>query len=113
MPRPPPFSPAISRCRRASSLRPSRAYARDVAAGRRASATCTPGASALTSPAMCTLVFGLDVLGPHSVLIATNRDEDPARRSEPPQVLSREPLVVGGRDAIAGGTWLEIGRAHV
>ena len=57
---------------------------------------------------MCTLVFGLDVLGPHSVLIATNRDEDPARRSEPPQVLSREPLVVGGRDAIAGGTWLAL-----
>ena len=57
---------------------------------------------------MCTLVFGLDVLGPSSVLIATNRDEDPARPSEPPQVLCREPLLAGGRDAVAGGTWLAV-----
>ena len=57
---------------------------------------------------MCTLIFGLDVLGPRTVVIATNRDEDPARPSEPPQVLAREPLVAGGRDAIAGGTWLAV-----
>jgi uncharacterized protein with NRDE domain len=57
---------------------------------------------------MCTLIFGLDVLGPHSVLIATNRDEDAARASEPPQILSRAPRVVGGRDAVAGGTWLAL-----
>lgn len=57
---------------------------------------------------MCTLIFGLGVLGPQTVLIATNRDEDPARASEPPQVLSRDPLVVGGRDAVAGGTWLAL-----
>lgn len=57
---------------------------------------------------MCTLVFGLDVCGPHTLVIATNRDEDPARPSEPPQVLAREPLVVGGRDSLAGGTWLAL-----
>jgi len=57
---------------------------------------------------MCTLVFGLDVLGPRSVVVATNRDEDPARASEPPQVLRRSPLVVGGRDVVAGGTWLAL-----
>jgi uncharacterized protein with NRDE domain len=57
---------------------------------------------------MCTLVFGLDVLGPRTVLVATNRDEDPARPSEPPQVLVRQPLVAGGRDAVAGGTWLAV-----
>jgi len=57
---------------------------------------------------VCTLVFGLDVLGPRSVLIATNRDEDPARSSEPPQILSHAPRVVGGRDAVAGGTWLAL-----
>ena len=61
---------------------------------------------------MCTLIFGLGVLGPGTVLIATNRDEDPTRPSEPPQVLVREPLVVGGRDAAAGGTWLAL-RADV
>ena len=53
-------------------------------------------------------MFGLDVLGPRSVLVATNRDEDRARPSEPPQVLSRAPLVLGGRDAVAGGTWLAL-----
>lgn len=57
---------------------------------------------------MCTLVFGLDVLGPRTIVLATNRDEDPARPSEPPQVLHREPLVVGGRDGVAGGTWLAV-----
>ena len=57
---------------------------------------------------MCTLIFGLDVVSPRSILIATNRDEDPARGSEPPQVLRRTPLVVGGRDAVAGGTWLAL-----
>ena len=61
---------------------------------------------------MCTLVFALDLLGPGTALVATNRDEDPARASEPPQVLGREPLVVGGRDAVAGGTWLAL-RADV
>ncbi|MCC6348712.1 MAG: NRDE family protein [Candidatus Eisenbacteria bacterium] len=57
---------------------------------------------------MCTLVFGLHVCGPGTVVLATNRDEDPARPSEPPRVLAREPLVAGGRDAIAGGTWLAV-----
>jgi len=57
---------------------------------------------------MCTLVFALDVLGAHTVLLATNRDEDPARPSEPPQVLGRDPLVVGGRDVTGGGTWLAL-----
>jgi uncharacterized protein with NRDE domain len=57
---------------------------------------------------VCTLIFGLEVLGPRTVLIATNRDEDPGRPSEPPQALSRDPLVVGGRDAVAGGTWLAL-----
>jgi hypothetical protein len=57
---------------------------------------------------MCTLVFGLGVLGHGSVLVATNRDEHPARAGEPPQVLRRAPLVVGGRDPVAGGTWLAV-----
>lgn len=57
---------------------------------------------------MCTLVFGLQVCGPGTVVLATNRDEDPARPSQPPQVLASEPLVAGGRDAIAGGTWLAL-----
>lgn len=57
---------------------------------------------------MCTLVFGLDVLGPGTVVLATNRDEDPRRPSEGPQVLSVSPRVAGGRDARAGGTWMAL-----
>lgn len=61
---------------------------------------------------MCTLVFGLNTLGPGTVMLATNRDEDPARSSERPRVLHGAPRVVGGRDARAGGTWLAVRSAH-
>ncbi len=57
---------------------------------------------------MCTLVFGLDVLGRGSVVLATNRDEDPRRPSEGPQRLRDRPRVAGGRDARAGGTWMAV-----
>jgi len=57
---------------------------------------------------MCTLILGRDVIGPRTVWIAANRDEDPARPSDPPMVLSESPRVVGGRDRIAGGTWLAV-----
>jgi hypothetical protein len=57
---------------------------------------------------MCTLIIGQDVIAPHSVILAGNRDESPARPSRGPDVLSREPRVVGGADAVAGGTWLAI-----
>ena len=42
------------------------------------------------------------------LLLAANRDEDPARPSDGPRVLRGSPHVVGGRDARAGGTWLAI-----
>ena len=64
---------------------------------------------------MCTLILGRDVLGPGTVLLAANRDEQPLRPSEPPRVLVEHPRVVGGRDRLAGGTWLAVreGRAAV
>lgn len=40
--------------------------------------------------------------------MAANRDELIARSSAPPGVLSESPLTVGGRDLVAGGTWLAI-----
>jgi uncharacterized protein with NRDE domain len=57
---------------------------------------------------MCTLIVGRDVLGPGSLLVGANRDEDPERSAEPPLKLSTTPLIVGGRDSRAGGTWLAI-----
>ena len=57
---------------------------------------------------MCTLIIGREILGPRTVVIAANRDEDPGRPSDPPRVLIERPRVVGGRDRRAGGTWLAI-----
>jgi uncharacterized protein with NRDE domain len=57
---------------------------------------------------MCTLILGRDVLAKRSLWIAANRDENPARPSDPPGVLVETPRVVGGRDRTAGGTWLAI-----
>jgi len=57
---------------------------------------------------MCTLILGVDVVAPASVLLAANRDEDPGRPADPPGVLSESPRLVGGRDRRAGGTWLAV-----
>ena len=57
---------------------------------------------------MCTVLIGRDVTGPGEILIAANRDENPARPSDPPGVLLDAPRLVGGRDRVAGGTWLAV-----
>ena len=57
---------------------------------------------------MCTLIIGRDILGPGTVVLAANRDERPERASEGPVVLAESPRVVGGRDRVAGGTWLAV-----
>ena len=57
---------------------------------------------------MCTLILGRDVIAPGTVLLAANRDEDPRRPTDPPGVLGPNPRVVGGRDKVAGGTWLAV-----
>jgi len=61
---------------------------------------------------MCTLIIGRDVVAPGTVLLAANRDEDPARLSDPPGVLNASPRLVGGRDRRAGGTWLAVREAR-
>ena len=57
---------------------------------------------------MCTVLLGRDVTGPGEILIAANRDEDPARPSDPPRILLDSPRLIGGRDRMAGGTWLAV-----
>jgi len=57
---------------------------------------------------MCTLIVGRDVLGPDSLIVGANRDEDRGRPSEPPARRSEAPDVIAGRDARAGGTWLAV-----
>jgi len=57
---------------------------------------------------VCTLILGIDVVAPRSVILAANRDEDPRRASDPPGVLETAPPIAGGRDRVAGGTWLAV-----
>jgi transport and Golgi organization protein 2 len=61
---------------------------------------------------MCTLILGLGILGPGSLLLGANRDESPRRPSAEPAVLLPAPRVVGGRDLVSGGTWLAIREAR-
>ncbi|TMQ58015.1 MAG: NRDE family protein [Candidatus Eisenbacteria bacterium] len=61
---------------------------------------------------MCTLILGLGILGPGSVLLGANRDESPKRPSSDPGVLVEAPRVVGGRDLVSGGTWLAVREAR-
>jgi uncharacterized protein with NRDE domain len=57
---------------------------------------------------VCTLILGIDTISSASVLLAANRDEDPARPSAAPRRLVEDPPVAGGRDDRLGGTWLAV-----
>jgi len=57
---------------------------------------------------MCTLLVWKNVHPEYPVVVAANRDEDERRPSTRPQLLSRDPRVVGGLDQQAGGTWLAV-----
>jgi uncharacterized protein with NRDE domain len=57
---------------------------------------------------VCTLILGFETAGRGTVIVAANRDEDPARPSAPPAVLREAPRVAGGRDLLKGGTWLAV-----
>jgi len=61
---------------------------------------------------MCTLILGLSVLGPGSLVLGANRDESPKRASADPRVLVQSPRVVGGQDLVSRGTWLAIREAR-
>ncbi|MBI4363862.1 MAG: NRDE family protein [Candidatus Latescibacteria bacterium] len=61
---------------------------------------------------MCTLILGLGILGPGSLLLGANRDESPDRPSSDPSMLNERPWVVGGRDLVSGGTWLAVREAR-
>ena len=55
---------------------------------------------------MCTLAVFSRILPDLPLVVAANRDEFYARPAEGPTLLSSAPLVVGGRDVVAGGSWL-------
>jgi len=57
---------------------------------------------------MCTLLVWKHRHNRFGLIAAANRDEFLARAATTPTSLSSDPLVVGGRDATAGGTWFAI-----
>ena len=62
-----------------------------------------------TLTAMCLLVFSWQMTKEHPLIVAANRDERFDRRAESISVLREcNPRVLGGRDQVAGGTWLAV-----
>src|ERR1700680_2706214 len=57
---------------------------------------------------MCTLLVWKHRRPDFPIVIAANRDEFEGRPSTGPQRLNEQPLVGGGRDEVAGGTWLAV-----
>lgn len=58
---------------------------------------------------MCTLAVFSGAFARYPLVVAANRDELLARASAPPECLrDASPRVVGGRDLVAGGTWLGV-----
>jgi hypothetical protein len=61
---------------------------------------------------VCTLILALNINPDWPILIGANRDEKLDRPWLPPARHWRgQPFVIGGRDSVAGGTWLAINRA--
>ncbi len=57
---------------------------------------------------MCTIALYFQVFDNYPVIVGANRDERYIRGSFAPQLLRKAPIIVGGRDAAAGGTWMGI-----
>jgi uncharacterized protein with NRDE domain len=57
---------------------------------------------------VCTILLAWQCDPDAPILLAANRDELIARPSAPPGLLHATPWVVGGRDLVAGGTWLAL-----
>ncbi len=57
---------------------------------------------------MCTVIVAWQCYPEAPLVVAANRDELLGRPSDPPLLLSSEPPRWGGRDRVAGGTWLVV-----
>ncbi len=62
---------------------------------------------------MCTLAIYVRTFPEFPAVVAANRDEFLSRPTSPPLVLDRENGIFGGRDDVAGGTWLAVNRRGV
>jgi len=59
---------------------------------------------------MCLIVVGLNATPRYRLLVAANRDEQHARPSRAAAWWPDCPQILGGRDELAGGTWLAVDR---
>ena len=59
---------------------------------------------------MCLLLLALGVVPGRPWLLLANRDEFHARASAPAAFWPDDPAVFGGRDLVAGGSWLAVNR---
>ena len=57
---------------------------------------------------MCTLALYFQQFTGFPIVAAANRDELLERPSDPPVQLGTQPWIWGGRDRVAGGTWLGV-----
>ena len=57
---------------------------------------------------MCLLVVLSRIVPEWPLVVAANRDEQYARPTDPVMVLRERPRTFGGRDRLAGGTWLAL-----
>ena len=57
---------------------------------------------------MCTILVAWQIDPEAPLMLTANRDELLARPTEGPQALVDEPRIVGGRDVLAGGTWIAV-----
>jgi uncharacterized protein with NRDE domain len=57
---------------------------------------------------VCTIVFAWQWCDDAGLVLAANRDELVTRPSDPPLQLQDHPPLWGGRDRLAGGTWLAV-----
>jgi uncharacterized protein with NRDE domain len=59
---------------------------------------------------MCLIALAHRASEHYPLVIAANRDEDYERATRPAHVWEEAPDVVGGRDAVHGGSWLAVSR---
>ncbi len=57
---------------------------------------------------MCTILIAWRCVPGVPVVLAANRDEFLGRPAAPPAVLAERPRIAGGRDLVAGGTWMAV-----
>jgi uncharacterized protein with NRDE domain len=59
---------------------------------------------------VCTLAIYVHAFSAYPLVVAANRDEFFARPTSPPAILDPSFGIFGGRDDVAGGTWLGVNR---